>query len=153
MAIAAALVVGTVTILAPSITPLHNRGTETFEVFSALELDCMRADAEGFMPDEVVVYRRNDVPDGMGSVSREWVAQTAIQGRLVPMGISSAGGERVYGGSLVSTASWTLNVPFGTYVESWDRVLANGYMHEVQEVVQGRSWQLFLQLRLTRIAP
>lgn len=139
-------------VLTPSVSPRFDGGTEAFGILSAAEVACMRSAVAASLPDTVTILTRSDVSDGMGSVVRSWVEQANVAGRIGPAGGGSVGGEVERAGTYLAVQSWTLTLPHGTTITTADRVLVNGFLHEVVEVTTARSWELCLQARLVRIS-
>lgn len=118
---------------------------------TATDLTSMRTDAEALMPDEAVVLRSTEVPDGQGGHTLQWVTHETYACNATAGPYMRFGVERVAAGQTTPVGIVFLSLPHDADVLARDRIAwtkAGGLTATELEVTQSgtRSWAVNLRV-------
>lgn len=118
---------------------------------SAADLATMRADAETLMPDEAVVLRSIETPDGQGGFTQTWATAGTYACNAAAGPYMRFGAERVVAGQTTPVGIIFLSLPHDADVNAGDRIAwtkagaAEAFELEVTQVGT-RSWAINTRL-------
>lgn len=107
-------------------------------MFSAAELEDMRATAELSMEETALVKRAANTTDSQGGYTTSWSTQETTTGRLAPGGGAS---EQLFAEELQSRTAWTIWLPQGTDVTARDRIAIGTRTFEVLGIVAPHTYE------------
>lgn len=120
-------------------------------VLTAAELTTMRAEAEVLMPDEAVVLRSVETPDGQGGFTQSWATDGTYPCNAAAGPYMRFGAERVVAGQTTPVGIIFLSMPHDADVNAGDRIgwtkagAATGTTLEVTQA-GSRSWAVNLRV-------
>ena len=109
-------------------------------LLSSAQLLAMQTTQDSALPGTAVIYRADNVTDGMGGFTETWNAVGMADGRLRPI-ISRGETEYVTGSQVAVVADWFVTMPIGTDVTAKDRIRIGGRAFEVSFVNNDESWR------------
>ena len=109
-------------------------------LLSSAQLLAMQTTQDSALPGTAVIYRADNVTDGMGGFTETWNAVGTADGRLRPI-ISRGETEYVTGSQVAVVADWFVTMPIGTDVTAKDRIRIGGRAFEVSFVNNDESWR------------
>jgi hypothetical protein len=120
-------------------------------MITAAELTSMRDEAETLMPDEAVVLRAVETPDGQGGWTSAWATDGTYACNAAAGPYMRFGAERVAAGQVTPVGIIFLSLPHDADVNAGDRIAwtkAGAATATEMEVTQAgtRSWAINLRV-------
>ena len=87
------------------------------------------------------IIRVVSVPDGKGGFRDTTTTLPAFKCRVIAMSYDQ---ERPYADAIKNRLGYKVLVPYGTVIKDTDKLLIDGNILEIIDIVTGQTWELFI---------
>lgn len=120
-------------------------------MFTAAELADLRSEQNAAMPDTCVISRPTLSQNDIGEETSSYATSSTVACRLAARTAASYDTERTIGDQWSAFHRWDLTVPYGTDIQTTDRVVIGSRTFEIDSVDAGASYATAIRALVTEI--